>query len=139
MRKFITILIIAFVIVTSCNNDNEAKPKDTGIVGTWKLTESFGYDGAGTQWTSIKNGYTYTFKSDGTFTATQFATCTRGTYKFENATLTMIYVCIDPTTMGEKPGATLIENCKIENGKMYLSPTNLVCDEGCISKFSKIK
>ncbi|QOG02207.1 hypothetical protein [Flavobacterium sp. MDT1-60] len=139
MKKIILLLAI-LISQISCNNDKETKPKDTGILGTWKLAESFVGEGASaTKWASVTNGYTHTFKSDGTFTSTQFTECTKGIYKLENTTLTMIYGCPGFTTTKEKPTGTFIENYKIENGKMHLSPINLLCFEGCEFKFIKIK
>jgi len=139
MKKII-LLVVILISQISCNNDKETKPTNTGIVGTWQLAESFEGDGGmATKWISVKNGYTYTFKSDGTFTSTQFTKCTNGTYKLENATLTMIYGCPGFTLMREKPAGTFIENYKIENGKMHLSPINYLCFEGCAYKFKKIK
>ena len=139
MKKIILLAVI-LISQISCNNDNETKPQDSEILGTWKLSEGYiGDGGSATEWIPIKNGYTTTFKSDGTFTSTQFTECTTGTYKLENTTLTIIYGCPNFSALGEKPAGTFIENYKIENGKMYLSPINSLCYEGCAYKFSKIK
>ncbi|WP_157495132.1 hypothetical protein [Flavobacterium sp. KJJ] len=53
--------------------------------------------------------------------------------------LTLNFGCPGFTTAIETPKGTFVEKYKSENGKMILSPTYLICYEGCEYKFSKIK
>lgn len=137
MKKLILLFII--LLHVSCNSDNEIK--DKSLVGTWKLSEAnIGDGGIGTKWVAIKSSdsYTYTFKSDGTFTSTRFNDCRCGKYSLSTDLLTLDFDCPDFTSGIESPSGTYIENYKQENGKMILSPTYLSCIEGCLYKFKKI-
>ncbi|MDQ6472375.1 lipocalin family protein [Flavobacterium sp. LHD-80] len=138
MKKLIILLVFAFLQI-GCNNDNDSKPLDTNIVGTWQLVHVYSSDGGSNSgWNRVKNGYTYTFKDDGSFTSTRFKECTSGTYKLEASLLTLTFGC---PNFGTKmtPNGTFIENYNIEDGKMILSPTYLSCIEGCGYRFMKIK
>lgn len=139
MKKKLFLLLITFIFI-GCNNDNDSKPKDTSLAGTWKLAEFFGGDGGSNpKWSPVSNGYTYTFKSDGTFTSTRFSECTYGTYNLENSKLTLIFGCTGFTTSVETPKGTFVENYRINNGKMILTPSYSACIEGCDYAFVKIK
>ena len=77
MKLLILILSILFSL-TSCSRD-EVNTHSKRILGTWKLIETYGSDGGSSpQWTTVSNGYTYTFGNDGTLISDRF-TC-NGSY-----------------------------------------------------------
>jgi hypothetical protein len=133
MKKLISLLALLFLIL-SCSNDD--KVHSTNIIGTWKLYQA---NIGASNFNTVKDGYTYTFNTDGTFKSTRFTECQTGTYAISSNVLTLDYGCEDFTTSIESPAGTFLENYKLEKGYMYLSPTYLFCDEGCSYKFSKIK
>lgn len=132
MKQFLLILTLIF-LSTGCSNDDK-KLDTSNIVGTWKHYEE--YDNF--KWNKVDGGYTYTFNANGTFKSTRFTECIKGKYTVASDKLTLDYDCDEFTTQVESPPATYVENYKLEKGYMYLTPTYLVCFEGCTSKFRKI-
>lgn len=134
------ILILSMLLsFTSCSETVNPKEQDTSIVGTWQLIEVYGSDGGSNpQWTPVEDGYTYTFKSDSTFSSNRFNECEIGTYSTNQDQLTLNYSCDGFTTGIEGSEGTFVENFKIENSLMFLSPTYMSCIEGCDNKFKKI-
>lgn len=137
--KPIVLVFISILLILSCNNDDDTQINDNSIIGTWKLIEVYGNDGANGQWTDVDNGFTYTFKNDGSFTSTRFSECLYGTYVISESSLSLDFGCENFSTGIESPEGTFIESYRFEEGKLYLSPTYLSCDEGCSYKFSKIE
>lgn len=135
-----TILILSILLsFTSCNDD-DTKPQEINILGTWKLIETYGsYGGSNPQWTSIDNGYTYTFNNDGTFSSTRFTECTTGTYETSSSSITLVYGCEGFDTGIENPAGTFVENYVFDNEYIILKPSYMNCDEGCSYKFKKIE
>ncbi|MTH16500.1 lipocalin family protein [Flavobacterium sp. LC2016-01] len=139
MKKLIVLFVFALFQV-SCNSDNEPKVKNTGIIGTWKLTGHYVSAGGPSNWIPADDSYTYTFNSDGSFTSTRFPECKAGTYKTDTKTLTLVYGCPGFTTTMEKPAGTFIENYTIEDKQMYFYHVNYMrCIEECSDVFTKIK
>lgn len=140
MKNNILIFSIIFVSLIACSNEeNKDNSYQKNVVGTWQLIEvNIGNGSSASNWTSIENGYEYTFNKDGTFHSNRFEQCLEGKYTLSSNLLTIEYNCNDFSTGIESPDGTFIENFKIENGFMFLSPTYMSCDEGCENKFKKI-
>ncbi|AUS07068.1 hypothetical protein [Pseudotamlana carrageenivorans] len=136
----LTILILCiFLSLTSCSDD-EAKSQENNFLGTWKLIETYGSDGgSNSQWTSVDNGYTYTFNNNGTFSSTRFTECTTGTYGVSSNSITLVYGCEGFDTGIENPAGTFVENYVFEDENIILTPTYMNCDEGCSYKFEKVE
>lgn len=139
MKKLVLILCVSFLAM-SCSSDDTTQEENTTLVGTWQLVEIYLSDGEGSGgWNSIDDGYTYTFKSDSTFTSNRFSECTTGKYSVSATQLVLEYDCEDFTTEIESPEGTFIENFKMEDRFIFLTPAYLQCIEGCSYKFLKIK
>lgn len=138
MKNMYLILSIFFLIV-GCDEE-ETKQQENSIYGTWKLIEIYQSDGGNNpKWTSVNNGYTYTFSNDETFSSTRFTECTTGTYDISNSTIILDYSCAGFDTGVETPPGTFVENYNFENGNIILTPSYLNCIEGCGYKFEKIE
>lgn len=137
MKNMYLILSI-FFFTTGCSEE-EAKPKEDFIYGTWKLIEIYQSDGSSNpQWTNVDSGYTYTFNNDGTFSSTRFSECTSGTYEVSSNSITLDYSCNGFDTGIENPPGTFVENYFFENNNLIIIPSYLHCIEGCNYKFEKI-
>lgn len=133
------LILIFTILLLSCSNDDN-KPQENPLKGTWKLIETYSSDGGSNpQWTSVENGYTYTFNSNGTYSSTRFSECSTGEYTITDSTLTLDYDCEDFDTGIENPPGTFIENYVFEDQKIILTPTYLNCDEGCGYKFERVE
>lgn len=142
MKSLFFTFVFNFLFI-SCDGPQESKNQDTSIVGTWKLIETFGSDGASNPiWRTLRkedNAYIYTFKDDGTFTTTWVSDCSYGTYEINSSAIMLDFECKDFKSSLESPDGKIIENYVIEDGKLILTPAYLLCIEGCGFKFEKIK
>lgn len=135
------ILLLSMLLsLTSCRDD-DTKSQETSILGTWKLIETYGSNGGtNPQWTTVNNGYTYTFNNDGTFSSTRFiGECTTGTYIMSSNSITLDFDCAGFDTGIESPAGTFVENYGFENENIILTPSYMDCIEGCGYKFEKIE
>jgi|SRR5690606_10071730 len=138
MKHFILIFGLLFT-VSGCSSDDNDIDYGEGLIGTWKLVEVYLSDGGSqSAWVSVKNGYVYTFKNNGTFTSSRFEECNRGKFEETEHILTLIFDCEEFTAGIEDPEGTFVENLKFENNHMILSPAYMSCVEGCSYKFKKI-
>ena len=95
--------------------------------------------GSNPQWTTVANGYTYTFSDDGTFSSTRFTECTTGTYEVSSNSITLDYGCAGFGTGIENPAGTFVENYSFESENIILTPSYMNCIEGCGYRFEKIE
>ncbi len=122
-----TLLVLATLI--GCNIENE-REQESPIYSTWKLIETYGSDGdSEPKWTTINNGYVYTFKKDGRIITNRFI-C-NGSYQILNNTITIDFNC--PSSQ-----FNLTYSYTIENEYLVLVPDPINCDEGCSEKFKKM-
>lgn len=88
MKKLILMPLLLAVLTTSCQNKNNVNPDDKGnnnsgsvsgtvTSGTWRV--SYFYDNDKEE-TSDYNGYSFSFNSDKTLTATRSSVITTGTW-----------------------------------------------------------
>ena len=137
--KQILILFSLTIGLTGCSKESKTNNIDSQLTGNWKLVEVFGEEGAGGTWASVEDGYTYTFKSNGSFESTRFDDCTLGNFIFEDDNiLSLNFSCEDFTTGLENQEGKLVENAVIESNFLILTPIYLNCAEGCDYKFEKL-
>ncbi|MBC6401693.1 MAG: hypothetical protein GDA42_10380 [Ekhidna sp.] len=137
MKTMILILSMLFFAI-GCSEDGSNEQQKPSIYGTWKLIETYGSDGGSNpQWATIKNGYTYIFNKNETFSSTRFNECTTGIYLLTNNTLTLDFDCNEFDTGVEESSGTFVENYIFENNNLILTPSYLSCFEGCGYKFER--
>lgn len=130
MKNMFLILSI-FFLITGCS-EGEAEQQENSIYGTWKLIETYGSDGGNNpQWTSIVDGYTYTFNDDGTIISDRF-TCNGGYTLISSNQVTINFNCVDSQF-------NLMYTYSFENQNLILTPDLSNCDEGCGEKYEKIE
>ena len=136
--RTLMLTLVMLLSLASCNDD-KTNENNKGIVGTWKLISTYGSDGGSiAKWSSVDKGYTYTFNSDGTFTSTRFSECTQGTHTLNPTSLILNFGCNGFDTKIETPAGTFSEKISYENENVILTPSYLMCDEGCAYKFEKV-
>ena len=126
------ILILGILLSLTCCSDDDNKTQETNIKGSWKLIETYGSDGGSNpQWTSVDNGYTYTFNNDGTIISDRF-TCNGSYTLLSSNQVTITFDCTDSQF-------NLMYNYSSENQNLILTPDLSNCDEGCGEKYEKIE
>lgn len=126
MRNFFLTLILAFSTVSCQSDSNEIVPT-SDLIGSWKLVQIYGSDGANGQWTTINDGYTYQFKNDMTLVSDRFG-CD-GNYQKESDSLIINFECINNHFNS-------LYIMSFEEGKLML--TDPLCDEGCIEVYERL-
>ncbi|MBD8489820.1 lipocalin family protein [Echinicola sp. CAU 1574] len=135
--KMLTLFLSVLLSISSCNSNGQID-NEVSIIGTWQLIERYTSDVGQGKWSPINDGYTYSFKNDGTFVSNKYSECGYGTYILSANSLTLIFGCEEFTTGIETPKGTFVEKLEFENSLMILVPDYLNCVEGCGDKFKKI-
>ncbi len=125
-----TILVLFGLIfsLTSCSDD-ENKVQENSIIGTWKLVEVYGSDGANGQWNPIENGYTYNFTEPNVLISNRFP-C-NGIFSTQSDSLAISFDCGDNQF-------NMIYGISFDGQNLILSPDPINCDEGCAEKYEKL-
>lgn len=136
--KKIFLSLIAIISFYSCSQNENTEKENLSLIGSWKLIETYNSDGGSTpSWKSVENGYTYSFKSDGSFTSNRFSECTKGNYTISYNKLTLTFDCAGFNTGIENSPGVFIEELIFDNSSIILKPTYLNSIEGCSFKFKK--
>ncbi|KYG84280.1 hypothetical protein AWW67_03990 [Roseivirga seohaensis] len=126
-------LFSAFVILLllgSCGENDIDNTYTDYIKGTWQLVEIYSSNGGAGQWSSVADGYTYTFLEDNIVIADKFE-C-EGTYQFsDDGRLTITFSCPDNQF-------NLTYKIESKDNLMVLTPDPSPCDEGCAEKFKRV-
>jgi len=130
MKHLILIFWLLFTLSGCSDDDNDIEYRDE-LLGTWKLVEEFGSSGGPGQWHKVKNGYTYTFDGSGNLITDRYS-C-KGTYQETVDEVTIEFDCPD-----SKYRVTAAVS--FNNNHLILTPDpGVYCDEGCATKFKRIK
>jgi hypothetical protein len=141
MKNMFLILSI-FFLITGCNEE-ETKPQENSIYGTWQLTEQWlgNVGDTSVNWTIVFNGYTMSFMRDNSFSSTEFTVCqnseNNGNYTLnQNASTNLMEISFNCNSTNNQ--LTRTYSYSFENENLILSPYSNPCDEGCSYKFKKI-
>jgi len=140
-RLFLILPILIFSVFNSCDKEDDLKGFDQDafpIEGTWKLTAAYISAGGPQYWTDVKDGEVLNFLSNGSFSSDKFEECSTGSYSVEDGNLILEYDC-DGFESGTENGEGQI-TFKIDYGKnaILLTPTSILCIEGCSYKYVKV-
>jgi len=119
MKKYLTILILAFVAVTSfsgCKKAIEKKIEEQAIMlmtdGSWLITQ---FTEGGSDITSQFNGWEFTFKTDFTMTGAKGATTVNGTWSYNYASKTITTYSASPVSPLEKLNGSWLNTISHQN------------------------
>lgn len=140
--KFLNISVVMLLCLMSligCEKSEKLTPQEE-IIGTWKLSEIYIDIGDGSgEFNKVENGYEYKFNTDNTFTSTRFADCQKGNYALNIDELTLDFDCESIKIGNRILEGSLIEKIDFDSDALILTPTYIICIEGCGWKFEKIK
>ncbi|MEC7263504.1 MAG: lipocalin family protein [Bacteroidota bacterium] len=135
------ICILIFGILMSCDNDDDLKGFDQDafpIEGTWKLTEAYISAGGPQYWTDVEDGEEIEFFENGSFSSDKYEDCTTGEFSVVDGNLALDYDCdgFESGTENDEGQITF----EIDYGKnaILLTPTSIICIEGCSYKYEKV-
>ncbi len=138
MKKiFLITIILSFVFVANgCSDDDNTNniKNEKSVIGTWKHTERYDspYTGG---WHPVEGNVFYTFKIDGTLTISGDFQCV-GNYNIQSDNLFIEIDCDDnqwKLVMGTAFNFTFDDN-----NYLVLTPSPMMCDEGCGEKLKRI-
>lgn len=136
--KFLKYFILASVFIMSSCSKNEEIPEsknfsyDQSILGDWKLVEAYISSGGPQYWVDIESGEEITFLSDGSFESNRFSECKTGEFSIESNELFLTYTCDGFSSRA------ITYKLTFESNYLILTPTSVVCVEGCIYKYKRI-
>lgn len=133
-------LVLGLLIVfLGCDNTDGNLPNvDNGILGKWKMTKAYISSGGPQYWIIIEDGEEIEFYSDGKFTSNRSLECTTGSFVLNGENLSMKYGCEDYEEGIENKDGLITYHIAFEEGDMLLTPTSVICIEGCSYKYVKI-
>jgi hypothetical protein len=125
------LLVLLILFLSSCSE--EEKLTSSALVGKWQLVEQKVGIGPPGEWTNVKDGAIYEFKTDGTFSISDHPLCTMGTYEVQPESLVLKNDCQEYTT-------EWIFSVKMNGSYFLISPTYpTMCTEGCLYKYKKVE
>ncbi len=142
--KFLKYFILASVFIMSSCSKNDEVPEskdlsyDNSILGNWKLVEAYISSGGPQYWVDIESGEEITFLSNGSFESNRFPECTTGEFSIESNELFLTYTCDGFTTGIENPEGAITYKLTFKSNYLILTPTSVICFEGCSYKYKRI-
>ena len=133
MRYLGVFLFIGIVLLQlSCKKDPQ-EVDSSKLEGKWKLV---GRDFGLPDWkVDVEDGEELTFYPDSAFSK-GVSKCSEGPYSVSGKFVTFDYSCPDKETLLSEGIQKWIFS--IKDGNLILTPTFLICDEGCTSFYKKI-
>ena len=142
MKKLISSLLIPLLLgpLLACNNDDNGNmgPRNNSILGKWKLTAAYISSGGPQYWVDVEDGEEIEFLSDGSFTSTNYPGCTEDGYVFDGESLALHYDCEDMELVAENEEGLITFRIEFKNDGFLLSPTSVICIEGCSYKYERM-
>ena len=128
-------LVFIFLVAACSSNDSESNiPLEAkNLIGQWQLVATYSSPGGATEWQNVENGFSYTFKDDGTYlmTTSENVIEQSGVFRFENEEIFMDF---------NFEGASKTEGytAELTTTQLTLSPSfPTICIEGCFYRFEK--
>jgi len=126
MKQLILVIGLLFTLSgCSSDDDNDIEYRDE-LLGSWKLVEEWGWPNP---WRKVKKSYTYTFDGSGNLISDRYS-C-NGTYQETMDEVTIEFDCSPDFRYHG------IFTVSYEDNKLILTGDG--CDEGCATKFRRIK
>jgi hypothetical protein len=138
MKTTLKIIVLTILLLQlSCTkNDTALDTLTNQIIGEWQISEALWWPNP---WTTVPDGYTYTFSRDGSFTSTRFTECGNGTYNIAGDELSLIFGCADFNVWFESPNNAFVYKIEFEDlTTATLTPIIPQCIEVCVNRFTKI-
>ena len=132
-NTFRLLFIALFVACTSNDTENTIPTTAKNLAGQWQLVATYISPGGASEWKEVENGFSYTFKDDGTYlmTTSENVIEQSGVFRFENEEIFM-----DFNSEGE--AKTLGYIMELKATELTLSPSfPAICFEGCFYRFKK--
>jgi hypothetical protein len=130
MKKSMFFFFTIYLILISCNSDDDNYKKQS-LIGNWKLIETYGsYGGELPHWSTVSDGYLYEFKSDNSLYSDEYL-CEGNYLILQNNKIKMHFDCNESQIL-----ATY--DIYLDKEFLILTPNPSSCDEGCAEKFEKI-
>ncbi len=133
------VIFLLTIFSSGCDtNDNNELDRDNPIIGNWQLIEAYISSGGPQYLVSIENGEKFKFSINGTFSSNKYPECTSGNFSTESNELILKYDCNGFTAGIENSEGHITYKVTFESDYFLLTPTSVICTEGCSYKYKKI-
>jgi len=139
IKKFgIPFLLVITFFGCTVNEENLTLNSGNLLLGNWKLVE-VSISSGGPQYTVvIDSGEEFKFSENGTFTSTKYSACSTGSFSTASKELILKYSCSTFTTGIENAEGNITYQVTFESDYITLTPTSVICIEGCSYIYKKI-
>ena len=141
MKNIIKFEIASLLIILSfgCDKSDDAGiDSENSIIGSWKLAEAYLSSGGPQYWVTIESGEEFKFLNNGIFSSNKYSECISGNFSTELNKLILNYDCNGFTTGFENSEGAITYEITFESNYFLLTPTSVICIEGCSYKYKKI-
>ncbi len=135
MKKMVLLLSI-LILLHGCSGNDDGKAQDSEVIGKWKHVESMVSDGGPYYFITVENGYTYTFKNNGSLTAVGEFDCS-GTYDFDDLDRIEVAIVDCPASYPQII-ASIKYAVSVSGNKLTLTQDPPVADEGGAEIFERV-
>jgi hypothetical protein len=139
IKKFGALFLFTIILFGCADTENNLTlNSENAILGNWKLDKAYISAGGPQYLVTIQNGEEFKFSDDGTFTSTEYPACSIGNFSTESKELILKYGCDTFTTGIENADGNITYQVTFESEHMILTPTSVICIEGCSYIYKKI-
>jgi hypothetical protein len=139
LKKFGALFLFITILFGCADTENNLTlNSENAILGNWKLDKAYISAGGPQYLVTIQNGEEFKFSDDGTFTSTEYPACSIGNFSTESKELILKYGCDTFTTGIENADGNITYQVTFESEHMILTPTSVICIEGCSYIYKKI-
>ncbi|HQZ24528.1 MAG TPA: hypothetical protein PLD18_04445 [Flavobacterium sp.] len=135
MKTLIYLSLLLFALF-SCEKDTSVivpiQSETPTIIGRWQLTKTFISNGGPTDPVKVTNGYILELSNANTFKTTESKDCSSGTFSEDKSIITYAFTCTNASNIPNK--FKIMSNTTTE-----LVLSDLLCDEGCVYTYRRVK
>ena len=134
MKTTLILLMTLLLTAGGCTKEDHKDTKqENSIYGTWKLVETSGSDGGSDPtWSSVDNGYTYTFKRESNIIISNRFNCDGEFTQSSENTIEIKFNC-------DENQFSMSYSYELNKDELVLVADLSICPEGCGEKYQKIQ
>ncbi|WP_318309105.1 lipocalin family protein [Flagellimonas crocea] len=140
MKKlFVHFLLFGLMVLSvGCDESNgDNSTSQNSLTGKWKMTAAYISAGGPQYWVTVEDGEEIEFFANGTFISSRNPECRTGTYVVEGEELSLEFDCDGFESVMENEEGLITYNIEFNKNEFLLSPTSILCIEGCSYKYVK--
>lgn len=131
-NRFVVLFLMgASCLLTRCDDEERVNVKLSKLIGKWQLSEEKVSVSYRAEWVDVEDGEIIQFNADGSFSGSSRPSC-NGSFEIHHDRLTLRSNCAQDIISSE------FRIIKISSTLMVVTPTSIMCTDGCFYRYDKI-